>query len=106
MSTINKNIFVDLGTSSRVLLDPQTDLTDYIIYAQFSKYYNSQKTFSFTVSVESNVIYLSYTGDIESGRYVYDVFGVNTSTLEVVKLFAGDVNFVPNVTTIPVPIPT
>ena len=102
------NLVVDQGTTFQTSItfnDENGDPINFALYtgaAQMRKHYTSSNSVSFSVTLNSNgVITLglsaNQTGNLVSGRYVYDLEVTDTSD-QISRLIEGIVTVTPNVT--------
>ena len=106
------NLNADQGADFQISVDIQDansdplDLTDYNLYGQVRRTYKSENAVNFTVNKSGDAtmgsisILLSsaQTEAMKAGRYVYDVYAINSSTNQVLKLIEGMLEIVPSVT--------
>jgi len=108
---IKANIIVDQGTDFYTAInltdddDNVVDLTGYTANGQIRKTYTSSNSVTFGISLEQSngIVALSLTktqtANIVAGRYVYDVFMINTSNVAS-RIVEGIVTVTPRVTII------
>ena len=108
---IYSNFTIDQGTSFKANIDiTDTDgdalsLSGYTVAGQLRKSFASTTftAFNSSVSNESNgtieiVLSPTQTGELKSGRYVYDVEITKTSTGEITRVIEGQIEVTPGVT--------
>jgi len=101
------NITIDQGTSFETSIDvaddngDPTDLSGFTGAAQMRKHYTSSNSYAFSVAVANGSVTLSMnaatTGNIASGRYVYDCELTSSSNV-VTRIVEGIVTITPQVT--------
>ncbi len=103
------NLTVDQGATFSVDFIVSTangtsaDLTGYTGAGQIRKTYTSNSSTAFSINVYANGtvragLTANQTGNLNEGRYVYDVELTNTSDSSVVRLVEGIVTISPQVT--------
>lgn len=104
------NLVIDQGTTYSTTLnltdengDP-LNLSGFTANSQIRKWYTSSNAVSFSTSINSSSgeitlsLTSSQTGNLASGRYVYDVEITETSTNAVSRIVEGIVTVTPEVT--------
>jgi len=107
------NISADQGATFQTLLEVEDsygdplDLSNFELYGQIRRTYKSDVAQNFTItSAEptSGALYIelsdTQTSAMKSGRYVYDVYGTDTTTNKTIKLLEGIFEIIPSVTKI------
>lgn len=107
---VKSNIYIDQGADFSTIVTVTdendiavVDLTGYTASAKMRKHYTSSNSFSFTTNVYSTngQVVLSMnsetTGNISSGRYVYDAEVVNANNF-VIRIIEGIVTVRPQAT--------
>jgi len=82
------------------------DLTDYSVYGQVRRTYKSNNAVDFNVLIAADPtlgqisikLSAAQTAAMKSGRYVYDVYAVNDSNNQTIKVIEGMLELVPAVT--------
>mgnify|MGYP001112647252 CR=1 FL=1 len=105
------NISADQGADFQTSLEledgngDRVDLTDYSIYGQIRRTYKSSVAEDFQITIAdalNGVIRIelnsTQTSGMKSGRYVYDVYAVDSSLSKTVKLLEGIFELIPSVT--------
>jgi len=105
------NLYVDQGAdflanvSLKNALGDPLDLTNYTVSGQVRRTYASETVYDFTIEIndpESGTVRMildsDTTGSMGRGRYVYDVYGMNTNTDITSKFIYGILEVTPRVT--------
>lgn len=107
------NISADQGASFYTTLEVENmkgdplDLSNYQLYGQIRRTYKSDVAENFIITVTdptSGIIAIELTDEqtsgMKSGRYVYDVYGVDGNLEKTIKLLEGIFELIPSVTKI------
>ena len=106
------NISADQGADFQISVDIEDangdplNLESYDLYGQIRRTYKSETAIDFTVTAVGDPSSGSITVELTSaqtnamkaGRYVYDVYAINTATNQVVKVVEGILELIPSVT--------
>jgi len=108
------NISADQGADFQTILELEDangdplDLTEYNLYGQIRRTYKSANAVDFTIvkyNATGGVIRVKLTSEqtasMKSGRYVYDIYSINTEISNSrIKLLEGIFELIPSVTKI------
>jgi hypothetical protein len=107
------NISADQGATFQTSLEVEDtkgdplDLTNFTLYGQIRRTYKSDVAENFVITKpdpEGGVIQIeltdTQTSAMKSGRYVYDVYGIDGDLNKTIKLLEGIFELIPSVTKI------
>lgn len=107
------NISADQGATFQTTLEVEdmrgdpVDLSNYQLYGQIRRTYKSDVAENFhittpdaTAGVISIELSDEQTAGMKSGRYVYDVYGIDGTLQKTIKLLEGIFELIPSVTKI------
>jgi hypothetical protein len=106
------NLSADQGADFQISIDIEDangdplNLSDFELYGQVRRTYKSENSVYFDIGVAANAalgsisikLSAATTATMKSGRYVYDVYAVNTGAPQTIKVIEGILEIVPSVT--------